>query len=87
MILKLGMKHQAMELYKVYINHDPGVSEKKMFEYCGHLHVYSPGAGADNPLSPKYFHKHKSSVHLLIPSKFSAIKLHFPIFFPIQMHG
>ena len=22
-ILKLGMKHQAMELYKVYINHDP----------------------------------------------------------------
>ena len=22
MILKLGMKHQAMELYKVYINHD-----------------------------------------------------------------
>ena len=24
MILKLGMKHQAMELYKVCINHDPG---------------------------------------------------------------
>ena len=23
MILKLGMKHQAMELYKSYINHDP----------------------------------------------------------------
>ena len=23
MILKLGMKHQAVELYKVYINHDP----------------------------------------------------------------
>ena len=23
MILKLGMKHQAMELFKVYINHDP----------------------------------------------------------------
>ena len=23
LILKLGMKHQAMELYKVYINHDP----------------------------------------------------------------
>ena len=23
MILKLGMKHQAMELYKIYINHDP----------------------------------------------------------------
>ena len=23
MILKLGMKHQTIELYKVYINHDP----------------------------------------------------------------
>ena len=23
MILKLGMKHQGEELYKVYINHDP----------------------------------------------------------------
>ena len=22
----LGMKHQAMELYKVYINHDPGMT-------------------------------------------------------------
>ena len=26
MILKLGMKHQAMELYKFYINHDPGMT-------------------------------------------------------------
>ena len=26
MILKLGMKHQAMELYKVYKNHDPGMN-------------------------------------------------------------
>ena len=25
MILKLGIKHQAMELYKVCINHDPGM--------------------------------------------------------------
>ena len=24
--LNLGMKHQAMELYKVYINHDPGMT-------------------------------------------------------------
>ena len=23
MILKLGMKHQGEELYKVYVNHDP----------------------------------------------------------------
>ena len=26
MILKLGMKHQAMELFKVCINHDPGLT-------------------------------------------------------------
>ena len=26
MILNLGMKHQAMELYKVYINHGPGMT-------------------------------------------------------------
>ena len=42
-------------------------------EDYGHIHVYSPGAGVDNPLGPKYFLKHKSSVHLLISSKFSAI--------------
>ena len=26
MILKLGMKHLGMELYKVYINHDAGMT-------------------------------------------------------------
>ena len=26
MILKLGMKHQAMELFKVYINNDTGMT-------------------------------------------------------------
>ena len=26
MILKLGMKHQEEELYKVYINYDPGMT-------------------------------------------------------------
>ena len=47
---------------------------EKMFEYFGHIHVYSSWARADNPLGLNYYHKHKSSVHLLIPSKFSAIK-------------
>ena len=46
-----------------------------MFEYYGHTHVYSPGAGTDNPLGPKYFHKHKSYVHLLILSKFFALRM------------
>ena len=26
MILKIGVKHQAMELYKLYINHDHGMT-------------------------------------------------------------
>ena len=26
MILKLGVKHLGMEHYKVYINHDPGMT-------------------------------------------------------------
>ena len=31
----------------------PTVLEKKMFEYFGHIHVYRPGTGADNPPGPK----------------------------------
>ena len=41
-----------------------------MFEYCGHIHVYSPRAGADNLPRYFFFHKHKFSVHLHTPSKF-----------------
>ena len=26
MILKLGMEHQGIEVYKIYINHDPGMT-------------------------------------------------------------
>ena len=57
-----------------------------MFQYYGHIHVYSPGAGADNPLGPKYFLNHKFSVHLLISSKFLPFNYIF-LFFPIPMHG
>ena len=51
------------------------------------IYMYiAPGqAGAENPLGLKYYNKHKSSVHLLIPSNFSVIKLHF--IFPIQIQG
>ena len=31
------------------------VSEKKMFENNGYIHVYSPGAGANNPLGSNFF--------------------------------
>ena len=51
------------------------------------IYMYiAPGQGQTTP-GPKIFSDaYKSSVHLLIPSKFSAITWHFPIF-PIQMHG
>ena len=48
------------------------VSEK-MFEYYGHIYVYSPGEGADNPLGTNSFQKLKSSVHLHAPRKFPRI--------------
>ena len=31
------------------------VSEKKMFENNSYVHVYSPGAGGDNPLGQIFF--------------------------------
>ena len=31
------------------------VSEKKMFDSNGYIHVYSPGAGADNPLGSIFY--------------------------------
>ena len=37
----------------------PSRFRDKMFEYYGHIHVYSPGAGADKPLGTNCFHKHK----------------------------
>ena len=32
------------------------VSGKKMFHHYENIHVYSPGAGADNPPGAKIFH-------------------------------
>ena len=37
-----------------------------MLENNGHIHVYSPGAGAEKPLGSKCFHKHKFSVVCLV---------------------
>ena len=44
------------------------VSEKRVFENNGHIHVYSPGSGADNPPTPgvKCFHLQYYSVNLVI---------------------
>ena len=41
-----------------------------MFENNGHKYVYTPGAGADNPVGSKKIQKYKSSVNLVICCKF-----------------
>ena len=58
-----------------------------MFENNGHIHVYSPGAGADNPGWGHIFFKniHKSSFNLVICCKFLPLN-DFVTFFPIQTH-
>ena len=64
----------------------PTVSREKMFHYYGNIHVYSPGAGADNPPGAIFsININLQSVHLPIPSKFYPLNSNLP-FFPIQMH-
>ena len=45
-----------------------------MFENIGYIHVYSPAAGADNPLGSKVFHLQYYSVKKVLCCKFSSIK-------------
>ena len=60
--------------YRCFPSHLIGqaVSEKRIFEYSGYIHVYCPRVGADQPLGSKFAHKY--SIHLLIPRKFSVNK-------------
>ena len=64
------------------------VSEMKIFEYFGniHVHVYCPGVRADLPMGYIYFEDHKYSVHLPISIKFFPSNDILTIF-PIQMYG
>ena len=40
MILKLGMKHQGEELYKIYINHDLGMTLTYFIYFSSQVSVY-----------------------------------------------
>ena len=60
------------------------VSEKKIFEYYGGIHVYCPLVGSDQPLGSNFFQNHKPSVHLPISFKFFSSNDILTIF-PIQM--
>ena len=56
-----------------------------MFENNGHIHVFSPRAGADNPPELIVFHKNNYSVNLVICCKFSPL-INFVTVFPIQTY-
>ena len=45
--------------------------EKTKFENNVHIHVYSPGAGADTPLVKFQLHKPNYPVNLILCCKFS----------------
>ena len=61
------------------------VSEKKIFEYYGDIHLYCPRVGADRPIG-SIFKNHISSVHLPISLMFFSSNDFFDKF-PLQMHG
>ena len=60
----------------------PCDSEKKIFENNGHIHVYSPGAGANNNRCHFLFQKCIVSVYLVICCKFITFN-YFVTVFPI----
>ena len=61
--------------------HGKAGSEKKIFENNGHIHVYSPGAGTDNPLRSIYFHKQYYSVKIVLCCKFSPLNDFVTVFY------
>ena len=75
MILKLGMKHLGIELYKVNINHDPGISGRENLQ----THIVSKNSVTQLPLRFLCLVYHTSSVSVIrqswAGSDLSVIKL------------
>ena len=61
------------------------VVSEKMFENNGHIHVYSPEAGAYNSLGQLIFQNLKSSVNLVICCKNFPVNYYVTVF-PIQTY-
>ena len=57
-----------------------------MFEHYGHIHLYGPRAGKDEPLGSIVYQNHKYSVHLSIFCTFFPSN-NIVTVFPIQMPG
>ena len=54
-------------------------------DHNGHIGVFSPWAGADNPLGYIFFPKHNYLVNLVLCYKFSSLN-DFATVFPIQTY-
>ena len=63
---------------------DQAVSEENMFEYYNDIHVFSPGAGANNSWGPMFF----ININIIPICSFKVNFLQDDIFsfFSIQMH-
>ena len=57
-----------------------------MDEYYVHIHVYNPGAGADNPQGTKFFITINRLSICILPASFPHFK-YILLIFPIQIHG
>ena len=51
---------------KFGIDFSQAVSEKKMFENNGYIHVYSPGTGVDNPLGSILFSQYSALLQVFL---------------------
>ena len=51
------------------------------------IHVYSPGAGVDNPLRSEFLYKHIPHVTLVICCKLLPLNDFLTIFFHIKAYG
>ena len=72
MILKLVMKHQAMELYKVCINHDPGMT--LTYFTAGQLRSLMHLNGKNGKISKMQLNGWKLAGSMQIDRKFMFLK-------------
>ena len=74
---------QNLDVNRITLSLCPFVASfKKISLKSDFIHVYSPGAGADNPLASEFLYKHKPFVTLLICCKFLPLN-DFLTVFPI----
>ena len=77
------VNRKALSLCPFVVNFKPKSFQSDLYIiFHAFIHVYSPGAGADNPLGSELLYKHKPFVTLLICCKFLPLN-DFLTVFPI----